>query len=111
MLLKQPLRKDVPPLERAAPKIVYHHVSSADEIEDDLTIGRKIEVRSHAFLVSVDREVVGALAAVVERRAPATSLVTGAGFLYLDDVSAHIAEHHRADGAREDSGQVQDSDT
>ena len=110
VFLEQPVGNDFAPLERTSPKIVYHHVSCGDEIEDNLAIGSKIEVRSEAFLVSVDREVVGALAAVVERRPPATSFVPGAGFLDLYDVSAHIAQHHRAEGPGEDSGQVEDAD-
>ena len=45
-----------------------------------------------------------------ERRAPAAGVVAAARRLDLDDVGAHVAEHHGAQRARQDARQIDDAD-
>ena len=58
------------------------------------------EIEAEAFLVAVDREEIGTLA-INERRSPVATIVSF-GRLDFEDVSAHIAEHHRAIGPGEE---------
>jgi hypothetical protein len=65
------------------------------------------EVRGDPELVAVDAEVVGALAAVVERRPPGARLVPLPRPLDLEHVGPQVAEEHGAVGTREDTTEVE----
>ena len=101
---------ETPPLECAAAKIVDNYVGATREPDNHRAVGLVVEVCSYAFLVPVDRQIVGAFPAVVEGRSPAACLVTGPRSLDLDDLSAKITEHHGAERSGEDAGEVEDFD-
>ena len=96
-------------LESPASKVVHHNVSVTRQLEKHCPIGFSVQVSDEAFLVPVDRQVVGAFTPLVERRAPSTRLVSSAWSLDLDDVSAEIAKHHGAERSCEDAGEIENS--
>ena len=57
----------------------------------------------------VDAEKVAAL--TVDKRAVAAAVIAGAGLFNLNDLGAHIAEHHGAVGACQRIGEIQYTDT
>ena len=65
---------------------------------------RLFQVYAEAALVAVKRQELGALP--VPEGGPRTGLVTMLRLLDLDHVSAHVAEHHSAEGAGQGSSQV-----
>jgi hypothetical protein len=67
-----------------------------------------LQVDGDAALVAVDRgEAQGhAVLAIAE----VAHVIAAARSLHLDDVGAEVGEHHRAVGAGDDPGQVEDAD-
>ena len=98
------------PGQRAGPEVLDEHIRLRDQPLEDLAAGRLLEIERDAFLVAVDAQEIRAFA-VQERRSPAARVVALAGLLDLDDPRAHVGEQHRAIGAREDAGQVENGDT
>jgi hypothetical protein len=115
--LQHLLIAEAPLLECARLEVVDDHVGVLEQAQRDLLALGLGQVEHHAALVAIAEEVVRALAAVTgrcvwrvaarERRAPGARVVEGRR-LDLDDVRAVVAEHHRADRAGEDAGQVDD---
>src|SRR5262245_30323278 len=97
------------PLERARPEVLDENVRAADERFDQLTALGRLEIDGDALRVAVRPEVVRA-PAVDEGRPPAR-LVSVVRVLDLDHLGPHVAEQHRAEGAGEDTREVEDGET
>ena len=93
-------------VEGAGPEVLDQHVGAGDQGVEHAAAVRVLQVQGHALLVPVDAEEVGALP-LLERRPPGARVVPLAGLLDLDDAGAHVGQHHRAVGARQDAGQVE----
>ena len=89
--------------EGARQEVVDHDIGLGDEGTRELGVGRRGEVEGDSLLVSIDREVVRALAPLVERRPPGTGVVAGTRSFDLDDVRAQVGQSHGAEWAGEDS--------
>ena len=68
-----------------------------------------LEVQRNASLVAVQRVEQNALSLDKWRRPP--HVVAAVGFLDLDHVGAHVGEEHRAEGTRQQPGEVKDPDS
>ena len=108
----QPGERLVPEAElvhRSRPEVLEEHVALARERLKDLASLGRLEVQGDALLVAVDRHEVRRLA--LDERRPAARVVALAGLLDLDDLGAHVTEHHGAEGTGEDAGEVENADT
>jgi hypothetical protein len=94
-------------LERAGAKVLDHDVGIADQRRKKGTIRLAREVGDRAQLVPIRREEVRALAARIERRTPAASLVAASRTLDLDDIGPEIAEDHRGERAGQNPRKVE----
>src|ERR1700693_3677260 len=95
-------------LHHAGPVAFDEDVRGLQEEEEQLASLLRLQVQRDASLVSVDRLEQAALA-LHERRRPA-HVVARAWLLNLDDVRPHFREEHRAEGAWQETGQVENSD-
>ena len=92
-------------VHRAGAVVLHHHVGGLHEVEEQLAAG--LEVERHALLAAVQVHVVRAFA--VPERCEVARVVAAAGLLDLDDLGAHVGQHHGAEGAGEHAGQVEDA--
>ena len=90
-------------------EIIDDHVGLLDQAGEHLLAGGHRHVQRHRALVAVGAEEIGGLAGH-ERRSPAAGIVAAAGRLDLDDVGAHVAEHHGAERAGENAGEIEHAD-
>ena len=111
MHLEQVASAESPALECAGAEVLHHHVRAGDPVAQPSPVCVAREVGRDAELVAVDGEIVGALATLVERRSPATRLVSLAGALDLEHVGPKIAQQHGAVGSSEDPAQVEHADS
>jgi hypothetical protein len=96
---------EAPLVERAEFEVIDQHVGIRDQLlQYLLALGARHVERDRA-LVSVGAEEISRLAGR-ERRAPAAGVVARARRLDLDHVGAHVAEHHCAQGSREDAREI-----
>ena len=65
-------------------------------------------VADDAFFAVVYTDKIAALA--IDKRAVAAAVIAGTGFLHLDDLGTHVAEHHGAVGACQRIGEIQYTD-
>ncbi len=92
-------------VHRARTEVLQQHVALLDQLPKDLLSFLGLEIQGDALLAPVHRHEVGRLAA--DERRPAARVVALAGLLDLDHLGAHVAEHHRAEGTRQDAGEVE----
>ena len=93
-------------VHRSGPVVLDNDVGALDEFEEHLA-PLAFEVQRYPLLAPVQVHVVGAFV-VLERREVAR-VVTLAGLLDLDDLGAHVGQHHGAEGAGKNPGQVEDA--
>jgi hypothetical protein len=96
-------------VDRARSETLDEHVGAADQAVEDLEPARRLEVEGEAFLVSIQRDEGGALAAPVGRR-PRSGVVPAAWALDLDDFRAHVAEGLGTEGSSHVLGEIGDDD-
>src|SRR5438876_795990 len=96
-------------LHGARPKILDEDVGALDEIPEDVGAFRGLQIECEIPLVSVDDEIRRRLPALVRR--PGPRLVARAGVFHLDDVGPHVGQQHAAEGPREDTREIDDTDT
>ena len=65
-------------------------------------------VADNALLAVIDADEIAALA--IDEGAVAAGVIAGTGLFHLDDLGAHIAEHHGAVGACQRIGEIQYTD-
>ena len=92
-------------VHRPRSEVLEQHVALLRQLPEDLAPLRRLEVQGDALLAPVHRHEVRRLAP--DERRPAARVIALAGLLDLDHLGAHVAEHHRAEGAREDAGEVE----
>ena len=101
---------EAPFLQRTDPEIVDQNVRVLDQPSENFLPGRHSHVEREGALVAVDAEKIRGLGAD-EGRTPMPRIVTVAGGLDLDDVGAHVAQHHGAERAGENTGEIDDADS
>jgi hypothetical protein len=99
-----PIGPESQPLERARPEVLDEHVGVANQVLEQLAAFRRFQIDGNALLVPVDTQEIGAPA--VHERCPRSRVVAMAGVLDLDDLGAHVAEQHRAQGSGQHAGEV-----
>jgi len=95
--------------QRSRTKVLDDHIALDDQLLEQATPLRVLEVDGDAFLVAIDAEEVRALA-FEERRTPRARVVALPRLLDLDHACAHIGQQHRAIGTGEDAREVEDCD-
>src|SRR5207253_7665802 len=90
------LRIESASFQRSATEVVDDDVGVQGERFDHSLVGGRVDVESDAQLVPIYREVIRAIALVVEGRAPPPRFVPRFRPLYLDYIGPQVAEHHRA---------------
>jgi len=98
-----------PLLKRTQPEIVDENVGFFDQAGEDSLPRRNRHVERQRTLVAVDAEKIDRLAGH-EGRTPLAGIVASIGRLDLDDLGAHVAEHHGAEGACQDASQIEHAD-
>ena len=101
----EPVVVETPLLQRADLEVLDQHVGLADQPGQHFLTGLHRHVQRDRSLVAVDAEVVRRFTGG-KRRPPAARVVARAGRFDLDHIGAHVTEHHRAQGAREDARQI-----
>src|SRR5207253_2403878 len=96
-------------LHGARPEILDEDVGALDEIPEDVGAFRGLQIEREIPLVAVDDEIRRRLPALVRR--PGPRLVARAGVFHLDDVGPHVGQQHAAEGPREDTREIDDTDT
>ena len=91
-------------LQRAGPKTLDEDVGVPHQGQHNVDGLRRLQVQGQATLVAVKGEKLGALP--VPKGRPGTGLIPPFWLLDLDDVGAHVAQHHGAEGASQGAGQV-----
>ena len=102
------------PAHGAGAPIVEQDVGDAEHVLEGALGDGVAQIQGYAFLVAVDAEVAGADLATVgsfDEGVVEASLVAPAGSLDLDDLGAHVGQDHGAEGAGDDVGGVQDTET
>ena len=89
----------------ARTEVLHDQVGVTGQAQEQLAAARALEIERDASLVAVRHRERVALAGDV--RGQSTSVVASRKPLDLDDVGAQIREHHRAVGASEEAGQVE----
>ena len=111
VLLAQALVADAEAVEHARAERLEQHVGVADQPQQHLLAGGRLEVDPDRALAPVERQEQGAagarLGALVVRRRPA-DVVAEPGVLDLDHVGAEVREQQRAEPAGQQSRQVED---
>ena len=107
-MLVEPRVGKAPLFQRAEAEIVDQHVGLLDQAGENFLPRRHRHVERERTLVAIDAEKIGRLAAD-EGWPPGAGVVAGAGRLDLDDVGAHVAEHHGAQRASEDAREIDDA--
>ena len=91
--------------QAARPEVLDQHVRRVDQTAEHVGAGVGLQIDGEALLAAVQAEKEGA-PPVPERR-PGAGVVALGRLLDLDDLGAHVAEHHRAVGTGEDARQVE----
>ena len=92
-------------VQRAGPEVLHDDVALANQIAQKLLAALVLQVERETFLVAVNRDEVRANP-VQKGWPPAPGVVPALGMFDLDDLRAHIAQHHGAIRACENSRQV-----
>ena len=109
MLGAQRLVSETQLVERARSKVLDENVCPRNQLVQQSSALRVLEVQREAFLVSVDAQEVRTFA-VYKRRTPRTRVVAEPRPLDLDDSGAHVRELHGAVGSGEHPAEIQDGD-
>ncbi len=102
------LEAEAEALHRAGTEVLQHYIGARDEPAQDGLPLRRLEVEGEALLAAINRHEVGGLAPREGR--PSARVVSLARLLDLDDLGAHVAQRHGAEGARQHAGEVDDAD-
>ncbi len=106
---RQRVPSEVPPLEGARAEVLGDDRRAADETADQrLPLGIAQVARDRLLVARLDEPPVGV--APVSRTAEAPQVVAHARLLHLDHLGAELAEQRRADGRREERGEVEHGD-
>ena len=95
--------------EASRSEVLDHDVGCADEATESAGAHIALQVERDALLVSVQAEKKRAPARAVGR--PRARIVPMGRLFDLDDLRAHVAEHHRAIGAGEHAREVDDAES
>ena len=92
--------------------VVFHHdIRFFDKLLEDLLALRGLQVQGDPLFVAVDVGKIDALPLTIQifgtEGGIAAGVVTAFGNLDLDDVCAHVSQHHGAEGAGKHTGQVE----
>ena len=92
--------------------VVFHHdIRFFDKLLEDLLALRGLQVQGDSLFVAVDVGKIDAFPLTIQifgtERGIAAGVVTAFGNLDLDDVCAHVSQHHGAEGAGKHTGQVE----
>ena len=92
--------------------VVFHHdIRFFDKLLEDLLALRGLQVQGDPLFVAVDVGKIDAFPLTIQifgtERGIAAGVVTAFGDLDLDDVCAHVSQHHGAEGAGKHTGQVE----
>ena len=101
-------RAELACLEHSGAKVVDHDVGARDQSAHEFAIARRIEGGGDAQFVAIAAQEIGALAPLIERRTPGSTVIAAAGPLDLDDIGAKIAKNHRGERASKYPTQVDD---
>src|SRR5262249_31422157 len=96
------------PLHRPRTEVFDADGALARELSEDLEALGGLEVERDALLSAVDGHEVRRLAA--DERRPASRVVALARLLDLDDLGAHVGEHHRAEGTGQHAREIEHAD-
>ena len=105
----EPCVAETPLFERAQAEVVDENVGLCDQARENFLSRRHRHVERKRTLVAVDAEEIDGVAGE-KRRAPGASVVTALWRLDLDDVGAHVAEHHGAQRPGQDAGEIEHAD-
>ena len=105
-VLLEPRVGEAPLVERADLEVVHQHVGLRDQRGEHLLSRLRRHVERDRTLVAVDAEKIRGLARG-KRRSPGAGVVAGAGRLHLDDLGAHVAEHHGAERPGQDAREIE----
>ena len=92
--------------------VVFHHdIRFFDKLLEDLLALRGLQVQGDPLFVAVDVGKIDAFPLTIQifgtEGRIAAGVVTAFGDLDLDDVCAHVSQHHGAEGAGKHTGQVE----
>ena len=92
--------------------VVFHHdIRFFDKLLEDLLALRGLQVQGDPLFVAVDVGKIDAFPLTIQifgtEGGIAAGVVTAFGDLDLDDVCAHVSQHHGAEGAGKHTGQVE----
>ena len=92
--------------------VVFHHdIRFFDKLLEDLLALRGLQVQGDPLFVAVDVGKIDAFPLTIQifgtEGGIAAGVVTAFGNLDLDDVCAHVSQHHGAEGAGKHTGQVE----
>src|SRR5262249_36932450 len=93
-------------LERSGAEIVDDDISTSDQLLEDAQVFLHIDVERNAELVSIDAQIVGTFAALIERWTATSRFDAGSRPLDLDDVRAEVAKCHGGEWAGQRSGEI-----
>ena len=101
-----------PQLVHHAGAVVFHHdIRFFDKLLEDLLALRGLQVQGDPLFVAVDVGKIDAFPLTIQifgtEGGIAAGVVTAFGDLDLDDVCAHVSQHHGAEGAGKHTGQVE----
>ena len=90
-------------------QVFHHDIDMLDQILEHLDALGILGVADNALFTVVDADEITAL--TVDKRTIAAAVIAGAGLFDLDDLGAHIAEHHGAVGTCQRIGEIQYTNT
>ena len=89
-------------------QVLHDDIDVLDQLLEHLDAFGILGVADDAFFAMVDADKVTALA--VDERTVAAAVIAGTGLFYLDDLGAHVAQHHGAVGTGQRVGEIQNAD-
>src|SRR6058998_3525744 len=104
----QCLEAHAEPFHRAGAEVLDDDVALAREAPQNVQALAGLEVERDALLAAVDRHEVRGLAR--HKRRPFPRVVALAPLLDLDDLGAHVGQHHRAERSSEDACEIEHPD-
>ena len=93
------------PLHHAGPEVLQHHIGLLHHLEEGLFPLRGLQIEGDTLLVAVEVHVVAALP--VDHGGILPAVVPFAHRLNFNHIRSHVGQHHPAEGAGQDPGQVQ----
>src|SRR5262249_23476612 len=96
-------------IHRAGTEILDQHVALARQASQDLDAVTGLEIQRHALLAAVDRHEIRRF--TQDERRPLPRVVALAGLLDLDDLGAHVAQHHGRERPGQHAGEIEHANT